>query len=469
MEYTKYFHRNNLKCKFNLEWGNDSDLKEILELQHKGIPNYPSEMCIESKVCHIAKKYEFPCKAENNDESNLKKIILNNYDSIYNTIGFPKYKVILPLLREILALNDANLVEKYAQQIIDLLIETGVSNNVQWFDIYYNLNVNSTAASKFGKLIAPHLNLKSFTIKDTDVKVLSSLLQYININAVDFDISSEYCKDCTDCTFSNLINILRIKKCKLNIKDLNDDQFDFWTSVITPVDNFEINNVVLKNEKNNLSLLTYCNSIDDCRLQYIWRSLPYAAPDMSRCEVNDLYTVVNTIEDLPISVKRLRLGLLKDSATGAALDPGLSRITNACPQLTSLGVHIMAGTSTEHLFPLPCDIQDGTCLYLSNLSDQHHIQWAADTVKRMQPPWSGYLHLYLPSCRLNVDQLCELISQLAAAGVIMKWQGAVWVSSNHSVRDMHKLRDVTTRNLDCGLYWKQDDDELSRVPYGLSW
>ena len=96
-----------------------------------------------------------------------------------------KFQNILILLGGVLALNDdTSLVEEYGKEIIDLLIETGVSNNTQWYDVYNDLKINPSAAEKFGKLIAPHIDTKDFTIHDGDVEVLVTLLKYVDIKEV---------------------------------------------------------------------------------------------------------------------------------------------------------------------------------------------------------------------------------------------------------------------------------------------
>ncbi|CAL4123022.1 unnamed protein product, partial [Meganyctiphanes norvegica] len=225
-----------------LEWETVNDLKEVLELPHKGFLDYFSAKCIESKLMHMSnneKDKTLPkCqKLVHMPENRVKKIILDNHNEEERNL--PKYQNILQLLGGILALKDVNLVEQHGQDIIDLLIETGVSNNSQWMDIYMDLNVNPTAAEKFGKLIAPHLKIDDLNIKNGDVEVLSNLLQYCDIKKVTFYISGNV----MPAQLPALLNVLTDKNCKVTIKKITEAQVHFWDTLIRLNDQININEV----------------------------------------------------------------------------------------------------------------------------------------------------------------------------------------------------------------------------------
>ncbi|CAL4059813.1 unnamed protein product, partial [Meganyctiphanes norvegica] len=208
-----------------LEWENICDLKEILEVPHKGFLDYYTAKCIESKLLQMEKESKLSDRSERSWLNKLmpwrrinpiKKIISDTYGKDYKKEYLSKYQNIVQLLGSILALKDGNLIDKYGKDIIDILIDTGVSNNSQWYDTYMDLNSNPTAAEKFGNLIGPKLNLNGFTIKDGDIEVLSTLLQYVDIKKATVDISG------TDmpAQLPDLIDILRKKQCKVLIKHL---------------------------------------------------------------------------------------------------------------------------------------------------------------------------------------------------------------------------------------------------------
>merc|ERR1739842_125116 len=116
------------------------------------------------------------------------------------------------------------------------------------------------------------------------------------------------------------------------------------------------------------------------------------------------------------------------------------------------------GTVTRHLSRLP-DIgkhSSKTSLFLPSLSDYEHVQWAVDTAKTLQPT-SGYFNLFLPRCGIWVSQLCELMKELATAGVIVN--NVVAVSSGHSRQETEQLRFATRKALHCDLNWCQNDDK----------
>ncbi|CAL4122909.1 unnamed protein product, partial [Meganyctiphanes norvegica] len=132
-------------------------------------------------------------------------------------------------------------------------------------------------------------------------------------------------------------------------------------------------------------------------------------------------------------------------------------------------VNVRVGMSTEDLPNLPNVMwlrRPGTMLYLPKLTNSQHIEWAVDTAKNLQPSRFGFIYLYLPSCGLCVNQLCDLVSKLASAKVIVRW--AVVVSSNHSDQEVQQLEEATRNALNCALCWDLDDDQLSG-PDGKFW
>ncbi|CAL4066631.1 unnamed protein product, partial [Meganyctiphanes norvegica] len=126
----------------------------------------------------------------------------------------------------ILALKDVSLVEQHGKEIITLLIESGVRNNTQWYEVYHTLNVNDIAAERFARLIAPHLDLNKFEINDANVEIIATLIKYVNIPKID--------------------------------------------------------KIDLIKQQHDLSFLSKCTSIVECYLRYFFRNLHDAAHIMSR-------------------------------------------------------------------------------------------------------------------------------------------------------------------------------------------
>ncbi|CAL4200187.1 unnamed protein product [Meganyctiphanes norvegica] len=421
----------------NLEW--HIKLVEILQIPHKGFLDFYAAKCIESKLSQGGKR--------------IKNILLEDSNADNNIDESNKYQNVLQLLGGILALKDPLLVEEHGQDIINLLIETGISNNTQWYAVYSDLNINPEAAKDFGYLIAPKLDLNNFSIKDADVEVLSTLLQYVNIDTVTLDISS------TDMLpqLPTLLNVLRSKNCIIKISNIIDSQVGLWNFSITKNTKINIDKVIIKNEERNLPFLSYCNSIDECILRNLWWELDSSAPNMSSCQIRMLWTAVYSTEALPTTVKYLSLGLLEDQTIGVVKDPGLAQLTQRCTLLTELGVHVRAGMVTEHLPQLP-DVEYIN-LNLSRLNNDHHLQWAIDTALKLQPARSGYWGLTLPSCGLQPEQLYELVIQLAASGVTV--YNRVCVSSRHTNDEQNHLEDAINAAFSCALFWYQDDEDLS--------
>ncbi|CAL4090618.1 unnamed protein product, partial [Meganyctiphanes norvegica] len=145
-------------------------------------------------------------------------------------------------------------------------------------------------------------------------------------------------------------------------------------------------------------------------------------------------TSVAHVQELPKTLERLYLGLLMDSTTGVAHNPGLDELTKHCPQLRVLaGLHIQAGTVLDE-FPIPCmslfskmmgwlggnhnpvtsvgiSIED---LFLSNLSTDRDVVWAAEAAARLG---GSYNRIILPSSGLTPQQVRHMVDLMAASGV----------------------------------------------------
>ncbi|CAL4096703.1 unnamed protein product [Meganyctiphanes norvegica] len=429
-----------------LEWL--ADLDESLELPHKGMMDFYAAKCIASKL-------------SNGDES-IKGILLKLYNN-HRQFKVQKYQNVLQLLGGILAMKDANLVKEHGTEIINLLAEIDSTNYSQWYDLYSNFDLNPSTADYFGKLIAPHIELQVMLdpIKDADVEYLSTLIQYVNIDSVEMNISGTEML----AKLPTLIDVLRSKECIIKMSNIDDIHCDLLNFSIKQNTKIHIDKVVIDKYQNHLPFLSFCEYISECHFNNSWRELHCAAPDISGCEVGKLWTATNTIEALPKHVNELYLGILVDPTTGKAQDPGLAHITQRYPGLNKLVVQIKAGAMTEHLQHLPdvtrtttvshnITISECTSLLLSHLSDESHIQWAVKTARKLQP-LRDYGHLYIPRCSLNMEQVCELADGLKDAGVKVSGVG---------VTQRGQSEEQVQRLLDGGVSCANDDD-LSSIGY----
>ncbi|CAL4066630.1 unnamed protein product, partial [Meganyctiphanes norvegica] len=181
------------------------------------------------------------------------------------------------------------------------------------------------------------------------------------------------------------------------------------------------------------------------------------------CDVRELTTCVAKIEDIPKTVKWLRLGIMADPVSKMACDPGFSRLNQHCPELISLAVHLKPTTGISHLPRLP-DLKDedgdsSIRLWLSQVTDDSHVLWSIDAARTLLPRSGSYRYLYLPSCGLSVGQLVALVKGLSAAGVRVKHY--LIVSSPHSQQQEAQLKAATaTAHHGCDLDWYDNDDQL---------
>ncbi|CAL4130223.1 unnamed protein product, partial [Meganyctiphanes norvegica] len=194
-----------------LEWF--TDLEDSLELPHKGMMDFYSANCIASKLSQGGRT--------------IKEILLELYNNDHSQFELEKYQNVLLLLGGILALKDASLVANHGPEIIQLLKDTGIRNNSQWYDVFEDFNLNRAAAEQFGKLIAPSLDIEDFEIKSADVEILATLIQYVNIDSVTLDIDSTD----TPAQLPDLVNVLRSKNCNLIIRKIVDNNLTFWNSI----------------------------------------------------------------------------------------------------------------------------------------------------------------------------------------------------------------------------------------------
>ncbi|CAL4202749.1 unnamed protein product, partial [Meganyctiphanes norvegica] len=495
----------------------DSDLvtssEESIQFPHKGFIDYYAAKYLESKLCSPTTSIKI-----------IKVILLEFYGEDYKDFYISKYQNVFQLLGGILALKDMKLVGKYGEEIIKVLIETGVRNNTQWFTVYSELTLNPQASEKFAKLIEPHLNLRDLTIKDSQVEILSTLLAYLNVKSVKLDISDtaildqfpnlieilrqkqsdiailtltdkhvEYWNssitnlnvksitlDISDTAildqFPDLIDILRQKQSEITIPTLTDKHVAYWNAHIKETDVIRIDKVVIKQEQVNLSFLSHIKSIEYCKVQRLWRGedLHTTVPDIPRWPpMKGLWTAVSIIQELPTPTTLVELGLclMVDPTTGAALPPtGLHDVQRHCPNLEYLQVHVRGTCKTGHLHSLP-DVKDSdgepsVSLWLSHIQS---VDWAIEVATALLPRCGQYGWLYLPGCRLSTSSLCRLIGDLSAAGVRVRYR--VRVASSHTADEETQLKaavvqaypDLPTWG---GLRWYQDDEEMSRRPSG---
>ncbi|CAL4124326.1 unnamed protein product, partial [Meganyctiphanes norvegica] len=123
----------------------------------------------------------------------------------------------------------------------------------------------------------------------------------------------------------------------------------------------------------------------------------------------NLKTTVTSITEIPRSVERLWLGIIKDPVPK---DPGLTNLSQQCPELRSLCIHMMPSAAGGGAFSrLPEGLQ--VYLYLSHLTTDEDVDWSIKTAKELQPT-SGYWTLFFPSCGLDNLQLITLVTRLAS-------------------------------------------------------
>ncbi|CAL4128051.1 unnamed protein product [Meganyctiphanes norvegica] len=196
------------------------------------------------------------------------------------------------------------------------------------------------------------------------------------------------------------------------------------------------------------------------------------------CNVKKMWTAVQTAV-LPTTIRHLRLALLVNPTTKKTIDPGIAHLIQRFPLLQELGIHVRADMVTDHLPHLPYLKKNGdpsTDIYLSELSEDHHVQWAVNTMKTLRPLTGGYGSLVLPRCSLHEDQLYELIDRMAAAGVTNFRGIAISFSQGNtkqnqlpnftpqkSMRFCHKLENVIDHKFhrshsSLSIFGKGDDD-----------
>ncbi|CAL4237900.1 unnamed protein product, partial [Meganyctiphanes norvegica] len=124
------------------------------------------------------------------------------------------------------------------------------------------------------------------------------------------------------------------------------------------------------------------------------------------------------------------------------------------------GVHVRVGMKVEHLTRLP-KVPGATCIYLSQMAQENHIEWAVNTTSKLQPRSGCYSRLVLPRCKLNVVQLCDLVGQLATEGVTVSDQGGIELTCNFNGQEKQQLQDTVRRTLNCSMVWRQDDERLT--------
>ncbi|CAL4072366.1 unnamed protein product, partial [Meganyctiphanes norvegica] len=431
--------------------------------------------------------------------------LYDNDQGQYN-LNISKFQNVLQLLGGILAMKDSRLVEEHGGDLIDALKDTGVRNNSQWYSVYCDLNVNSDAAKYFAQLIAPLLDLNNLIIEDGHVEILSTLLQYVNISRsiVTLNIKgndkldhlprlidvlkSQNCIICAtdgltikeanvdvlstaleDINIDKVImdinsiaipthlptlnNVLKNTKCNItiSISKIADEQVDLWVNSSLPFDKTEIKLLEISKYHNHLPFLfMHIKAIEDCKLTRAWRDLKAQSLDMARCYVKYLWTAVDCIATLPTSLRKLHLGVTREQSTGEVIDPGIVQLPRHCLQLDQLDVHIAApddaaaGISDDRLPQLPGLIGGGgsRSLWLSQVSEAHHVTWAINTAKRMEPRCGGYNKLVIPRCGLLCVQLKTMVA--AMAGITVTYKVIISSPAPHTPQEEEDLREEVT-------------------------
>ncbi|CAL4185588.1 unnamed protein product, partial [Meganyctiphanes norvegica] len=104
-------------------------------------------------------------------------------------------------------------------------------------------------------------------------------------------------------------------------------------------------------------------------------------------------------------------------------------------------------------------------LWLSQVSEAHHVTWAINTAKQMEPRSGGYYWLVFPRCRLTCEQLKTMVAAMGreAAGITVEYKVIVSSPAPHTPQEEQKLREAVSNafpSCQGALTWCQGDDEL---------
>ncbi|CAL4121235.1 unnamed protein product, partial [Meganyctiphanes norvegica] len=189
------------------------------------------------------------------------------------------------------------------------------------------------------------------------------------------------------------------------------------------------------------------------------------------CDVRELWTAVDRIEQLPTTVVALFLGLPRVRSTAELTDPGLQQLPRYCPKLEDLHVHIAAPDDPRRLDDQLSQLPELSgsnyhSLWLSQVTEDHHVTWAINTAKQLLPRSGGYRWLVFPRCGRTCEQLKTMVAAMGAAGITVRHRVIISSPAAHTALEQQELQAavrIAFPSCSQGLTWCQGDDELIKA------
>nr|XP_053655675.1 NACHT, LRR and PYD domains-containing protein 10-like [Cherax quadricarinatus] len=253
------------------------------------------------------------------------------------TLEITKYQNVLVHVAGLVHLLLDQVPKDIAQQIVELLHESGMKNNSHWFDLLENTKISPEIVQEIANFISP---VETIYISDSNVRSYAALLPYLTSSKVVINIFS----DTADLPcLPNLLAGLDNHHCT----ELTLDHPYHHSETTTPSDD------VLQRIQNK---------------SYLKEFMGYLSGD--------------GLAMLPPSVEKLDLAIGNDAHALHFLPRLSDAVTSALPELGFLCVRVPAGISSEILVPLPKTQM--AVLHLSDVCDAG-VNNACEMVQLLQP------------------------------------------------------------------------------------
>ncbi|XP_042207320.1 NACHT, LRR and PYD domains-containing protein 10-like [Homarus americanus] len=164
-----------------------TDVEKTIENITRGIKKALETRYISADVCtDIIKFAENRISAALSKPKSIYEVIEELNQEEQEELHLNKYQNILMHLAGLLT-KKSNMLEKYAEEIVNFLVKSGVRNPEQWLNVLTEAECNPVLAEHISKVIFKD----RWKVRDGNIQAASALLKFVKVENIELDISND--------------------------------------------------------------------------------------------------------------------------------------------------------------------------------------------------------------------------------------------------------------------------------------
>lgn len=122
-----------------------------------------------------------------NEHKTILRVLQDLHQEDTEPLQLSKYHNTLIHLAGLLSKNGSDMVEQYAEEIVNLLVKSGVRDPEHWLNVVAEAECSPTMAKEVGKVIIPD----RWKVRDGHLQAASILLRHSSVRHIELDIDSD--------------------------------------------------------------------------------------------------------------------------------------------------------------------------------------------------------------------------------------------------------------------------------------